>query len=267
MADIHRGFEDVDSSPEEKSFFEFLDLANQLPSISSHRERMLELSPVKDGFSVLDVGCGLGQEASRIAGLVGKAGRIEGIDGSESLIEEARRRAQDSNVPLNYSTGDARSLPFEDSCFDLCRAERVLLYLENPAQSVAEMARVTRPGGHIIIFDFDYGAIFIDSDFAKVTRQIEALIASEPRNPTIGRGLPHLLRKAKFRVEAIEPMTVIPTTEIARRLCASALSKGIDKGAFTAAEVEVWSQEQETMGQEGRRHHAFHGYIVAASKP
>jgi hypothetical protein len=129
------------------------------------------------------------------------------------------------------------------------------------------MARVTRPGGHVVIFDFDYGALFIDSDFAEMTRQIEALIASDPRNPAIGRDLPHLLRKAELMVEAIEPMTVIPTTEIARRLCASALSKGIDEGAFTAAEVEAWWQEQDTMEQEGRRYHAFHGYIVVASKP
>jgi len=266
MADIHRGFENVDASPEERSFFEFLDFANEQPSIAAYRERMLDLCPVGDGSSVLDVGCGLGHETSRLAGLVGKGGRVDGIDSSESLIEEARRRAQETGVPVNYGTGDAHNLPYVNASFDLCRAERVLLYLEDPAKAVEEMSRVTRPGGRVVIFDFDYGALFIDSDFVGMTRQIEALIASDPRNPSIGKNLPNLFRKAGLAIEAIVPSTVLPNTAIARRLSGSALSRGIDEGLFTAAQVESWWQEQDRMEQDKSLYHAYHGYVVAGLK-
>jgi len=266
MADIHRGFENVDATSEERSFFEFLDFANEMPSIAAYRERMLDLCPVGDGSRVLDVGCGLGHETSRLAGLVGKGGRVDGIDSSESLIDEARRRAQETGVPVDYRTGDAHNLPFENSSFDLCRAERVLLYLEDPAKAVEELSRVTRPGGRVVVFDFDYGALFIDSDFIEMTRQIEALIASDPRNPSIGKNLPNLFRKAGLAIEAIVPSTVIPNTTIARRLSGGALSRGIDEGLFTAAQVESWWQEQDRMEQDKSFYHAYNGYVVAGLK-
>jgi ubiquinone/menaquinone biosynthesis C-methylase UbiE len=267
MADFHRGFEDVDQSSDDRSFIQFLDLADQMPSIAKYRKRMLDLCPVTDTSTVLDVGCGLGSEATRIARRLGKTGRAYGVDGSEAMIAEARRRTRQLDLPLQFRVCDAHGLTFEDASFDVCRAERVLLYLENPAMAIAEMARVTRPGGHVIIFDFDYSARFIDSDFAPMTRQIEALLASDARNPAIGRELPHLMRKAKLKVDAVEPMTLMPTIAIARRIYAGALSKGIETGVFTAVDVEAWWREQEAMEQDGRFCHVQHGYIVAASKP
>jgi ubiquinone/menaquinone biosynthesis C-methylase UbiE len=267
MADFHRGFEDVDRSADQQSFFRFLDLAGSLPSIAKYRGWMLQLCPSGEGATVLDVGCGLGGEATRIARGVGKTGMVYGVDASEALIIEARRRTRELHLPLQFRVCDAHALTFEDGSFDVCRAERVLLYLENPASVVVEMARVTRPGGHVIIFDFDYGARFIDSDFAPLTRRIEALLASEPRNPAIGRELPHLMRKAKLKVEAVEAMTLMTTVAIARRIYAAALSKGIKTGVFTAVDIEAWWREQEAMEQDGRFYHAQLGYIVAASKP
>lgn len=266
MADFHRGFQDVDASTDPRSFFKFLDLADGLPSIAKYRERMLELCPTGDGSTVLDVGCGPGGETTRIARRVGKTGMVYGVDASEAIITEARRRSWELDLPLQFQVCDAHDLTFKDASFDVCRAEKVFLYLENPPMAIAEMARVTRPGGHVIVFDFDYGARFIDSDFAAMTRRIEALLASDPRNPAIGRELPHLMREAKLRVDALEPMTVMTTVAIARRVYDAPLSKGVTTGVFTAGDVEAWWREQEAMEQDGRLYHAQHGYIVAASK-
>jgi ubiquinone/menaquinone biosynthesis C-methylase UbiE len=138
MSDFHRGFETIDRSPDQQSFFQFLDLAGRFPSIIRYRDRMLELCPIADGSVVLDVGCGIGNEATRIASRVGNTGRIYGVDSSEVIIEEARRRVGRLELPLEFQVGDAHSLTFEGSSFDICRAERVLLYLEDPAKAVAE---------------------------------------------------------------------------------------------------------------------------------
>jgi len=267
MADIHRGFRDVDRSGEEQSFIQFLDLANQLPSIGRYRERMLELYPVKGIATVLDVGCGLGHETIRIAGLIDNDGRTAGIDGSELLIDEARRRAHRIGVSVDFQVGDAHNLTFDDDSFDLCRAERVFLYLEDPAKALDEMARVTRAGGHIIIFDFDYGATFFDSDFPSMTREIETLKRNDAKNPAIGKELPHLMRKAGLEVEAIVPTTLTATTDITRRLSDNVLSMGIADGLFAEHEVAAWWREQTAMEASGTLHHGYHGYIVAAAKP
>ena len=57
---------------------------------------------------------------------------------------------------------------------------------------------------------------------------IEVLLAGAPRNPSIGREIPHLMRGAKLQIEAIEQMTLAPTLAIARRIYAASLSKGIE---------------------------------------
>lgn len=267
MAHVHRGFESVDQTADERSFVQFLDLADQLPAITKYRQRMLELGPLTDRSIVLDVGCGIGAETTRIARRIGHPGRVVGVDTSEALIRVAVSRIRQLNGSPEFKVCDARRLAYEDSSFDVCRAERVLLYIEDAGKAVDEMARVTRPGGRVVLFDFDYGALFIDSDFAPMARKVEALVAGDPRNPAIGRELPHLMRRAKLKVDAVEPSTLVPTVAVARRLYAAALSKGVTTGAFTAVDVEAWWREQEAMERGGRFYHAHHGYIVAASKP
>ena len=266
MRQFYRGFENVDGSADEQSFFQFLDLASRLPSLTKYRDRMLELCPITAGSVVLDVGCGIGNETTRLASRVGKEGRVNGIDTSDSLIKEAQRRTEGLDVSLHFQPGDAHSLRFEDSSFDVCRAERVLMYLENPAKAIAEMARVTRSGGHVIIFDFDHRAFFIDSDFVPMTRHIEAMLADEPRNPLIGRELPHLMRRCNLRIDTIEQTTLIPTLAIARRIYGATISKGIRAELFRASDVEAWWQEQEAKEREGTFYHSHPGYIVVASK-
>ena len=83
MSHFYRGFENVDGSADEQSFFQFLDLASRLPSLTKYRDRMLELCPITAGSVVLDVGCGIGNETTRLASRVGKKGRVNGIDSSE----------------------------------------------------------------------------------------------------------------------------------------------------------------------------------------
>lgn len=263
--DFHRGFQDVDHA-DEQSFIQFLDLTDQVPSIVKCRERMLERCPVTAQSIVLDVGCGVGAETTRLARRAGRRARVHGVDASEAMIREARRRAKDLHLSLDFEVSDAQSLPFDDSSFDLCRAERVLLYVENPARAISEMARVTRPGGRVVVFDFDFDTRFIDSDFAVMTRQIEDLLGRDPRHPAIGRELPHLMRGAGLRVDAIEPVTLMTTLAIARRVYADAIAKGISQGLFTASDAEAWWREQDAREQAGTLYHAQHGYIVAASK-
>jgi hypothetical protein len=116
-------------------------------------------------------------------------------------------------------------------------------------------------------FDFDYRAFFIDSDFAPMTRHIEAVLADDPRNPLMGRELPHLMRRVNLKIDTIEQATVAPTIAVARPIYAATLSKGTKAKLFTASDVEAWWHEQEAREREGTFYHAHPGYIVAASKP
>ena len=103
MSHFYRGFENVDGRADEHSFFQFLDLASRLPSLAKYRDRMLELCPITAELVVLDVGCGIGNETTRLASRVGKKGRVNGIDSSGSLIKEAQRRTEGLDIPLRFS--------------------------------------------------------------------------------------------------------------------------------------------------------------------
>lgn len=97
----------------------------------------------------LDVGTGAGALAFALAPLVRE---VVGIDRVPELLERARERVRElSNV--TFVEGDAESLPFEDASFDLVGTLRTLHHVPRPELVVAELARVTRPGGLILVVD------------------------------------------------------------------------------------------------------------------
>ncbi len=100
---------------------------------------ILPLSPNKD---VLEVGCGTGLILDKIQPV---AGRAVGIDLSDGMLEGARKRG------LEVYKSDACSLPFEDETFDLVYSFKVLAHVEDIDTALAEMSRVTRPGGKLVL--------------------------------------------------------------------------------------------------------------------
>lgn len=100
------------------------------------------LVPEKAGGRVLDVGCGVGQVVDRLS----KAGlEAWGVDVSEPNIERARVHCP------NCRMYDGRSLPFPDAHFDSVGALNVLEHVEEPEAFLGELARVTAPGGKVVV--------------------------------------------------------------------------------------------------------------------
>jgi SAM-dependent methyltransferase len=97
----------------------------------------------------LDAGTGAGALALALAPLVRE---VVGVDLVPELLAHARERAAGlENVEL--VEGDVTALPFEDFSFDLVGTLRTLHHLHRPELAVAELARVTRPGGHVLVVD------------------------------------------------------------------------------------------------------------------
>ena len=99
---------------------------------------------VGPGQHVIDVGCGSGALTVVLAEIVG-AENVAGVDPSEPFVAEARTRVPGADLRV----GPAESLPFEDATFDAALSQLVFHFVQDPAKSVAEMRRVTRPGGRV----------------------------------------------------------------------------------------------------------------------
>ncbi len=105
------------------------------------------LAPLRGDERALDAGCGTGALAYALAPHVGE---VVGVDGDEAFLAAAREGAPSNCV---FVQGDVQSLPFGYGEFDLAGTLRVLHHVRRPELVVSELARVTRPGGRILIVD------------------------------------------------------------------------------------------------------------------
>jgi ubiquinone/menaquinone biosynthesis C-methylase UbiE len=110
-------------------------------------------------MTVLDVGCGPGSITIEIAEQVAP-GLVTGVDRSASALLEAHVAAQDKHVDnVDFTVGDALSLPFPSNTFDVAHAHHVLHHVSDPVLALREMERVVRPGGWIATRDVDLAGV------------------------------------------------------------------------------------------------------------
>ncbi|MHB2167313.1 class I SAM-dependent methyltransferase [Alsobacter sp. R-9] len=115
-------------------------------------EQFLAWLEVPKGARWIDVGCGNGAFTELIAQRTAPAS-IEGIDPSEGQIAFARGR--EATRPARFRQGNAMALPFGDGEADVAAMALVLFFVPEPEKGVAEMVRVTRPGGTVAAYVWD----------------------------------------------------------------------------------------------------------------
>ncbi|WP_270934545.1 class I SAM-dependent methyltransferase [Falsiroseomonas oryzae] len=135
------------------------------------------LAPAQ-GLRWLDVGCGNGAftelVCDRCAPVV-----VEGVDPSDGQLDFARTRL--AGRPVRLQRGDAMALPFAGGSFDVAAMALVIFFVPDPAQAVAEMARVVRPGGTVAAYAWDFPAGGFPLE--PIQAELRALGLDPPRPP------------------------------------------------------------------------------------
>jgi ubiquinone/menaquinone biosynthesis C-methylase UbiE len=117
--------------------------------VGALRERVRRFVVLTGDERVLDAGTGTGALAFALGPLVRE---VVGLDAVPELLDEARKRVSDHpNVTL--VEGDVTALPFDDGSFDLAASMNTLHHVSRPELAVAELVRVTRPGGRLLVID------------------------------------------------------------------------------------------------------------------
>jgi demethylmenaquinone methyltransferase / 2-methoxy-6-polyprenyl-1,4-benzoquinol methylase len=133
------------------------DLMNTAMTAGLHhrwRERAADLAGLEAGDRALDVCCGTGDLALALAPRVGPEGSVIGADFSEPMLELARRKAAERGVgQVTFEWADALELPYGDAEFEAVTVGFGVRNLADLAAGLAEMARVLRPEGRLVILE------------------------------------------------------------------------------------------------------------------
>jgi demethylmenaquinone methyltransferase/2-methoxy-6-polyprenyl-1,4-benzoquinol methylase len=113
------------------------------------RERAADLAGLEPGGSALDVACGTGDLAVELERRVGESGRVVGLDFSERMLELARAKAPG----IRFEAGNALDLPYADGEFDAVTVGFGARNFSDLGKGLREMARVTRPGGKVVVLE------------------------------------------------------------------------------------------------------------------
>lgn len=191
---------------------DYLDSAARL--MEQSKRRSFDLMHLQPGHKVLDLGCGPGIDTLALSHIVGPKGEVHGADYDAAMVAEAQQRAEASGVSawVSHRQADASALPWLDDFFDASRSERVFQHLLRPEQAFAEIVRVTRPGGRVVVLDSDWATFTIDSDEAEIERRLVRFHAEHVmNNPYSGRMLHRLFRSQRLQEIRVEVWPVFLT--------------------------------------------------------
>jgi demethylmenaquinone methyltransferase/2-methoxy-6-polyprenyl-1,4-benzoquinol methylase len=164
MSQTHFGYQNVeegDKARRVKGVFDSVaskyDVMNDLMSLGMHRAwkaYTVAVANLREGDRVLDIAGGTGDLARAFARRVGASGRVVHTDINEAMLRTGRDRLLDDGLALPTTLCDAEQLPFRSGSFDLVSVAFGLRNMTHKEQALAEMARVLREGGRLLVLEF-----------------------------------------------------------------------------------------------------------------
>ena len=133
------------------------DRANSILSVGIHhlwRNRLVKLVNPQNGQRILDCATGTGDLAIAFKKAVGTKGEVVGTDFCKEMLSFAPAKAQSMGLDIKFELADVMNLPYSDHSFDHASISFGIRNVADPAKAIAEMARVVKPGGKVVILEF-----------------------------------------------------------------------------------------------------------------
>jgi SAM-dependent methyltransferase len=262
----------IDRQRQPQGYVEHLEKRGRARAQAGLRGRFLRFAKVASGQRVLEVGSGTGIVARDAAALVGPRGRVIGVDPSRVMTEAARRLA----LPLGFrgrlvhEVGDGARLRFAAGRFDRVFAVTVLLHVQDSDAILADMLRVTRPGGILAVQDQDFGTLTLDHpDRALSARIMDGVVGRMYPDPWSGRTLFGRLSRlglgrVRLFVDVFKDTTLEPYTHA--MLTRRALN-AVRLGLASASAAARWMATVERLAASGQFAFTLNYFAARGVKP
>ncbi|WP_150238115.1 methyltransferase domain-containing protein [Nocardiopsis quinghaiensis] len=186
-------------------------------------DELIARSGVGEGGRLLDVGCGVGLPALRLAERTGA--HVVGVSNNEEQVFDARGRAEEAGMSdrVLFELGDGADLEFPDSSFDTVWAFESLMHMER-GRALAEIVRVLRPGGRLVATDLLRAGPMSPADEELVRAHLEAMSAGPLLDLDGYRGL-----LVGSGLEVVELLDITPNTKRTPRRIIDAVDERHDE--------------------------------------
>ena len=245
-------------------------MAAELEAVYSKRDILRRRALVHEalgaqpGERVLDAGCGPGFYVAEILERVGPGGSVVGVDASAPMLGlAAKRSAAHENV--SFHEGDVTALPVPDGEFDRVLSVQVLEYVDDIPAALAELLRVLRPGGRVVLWDVDWATVSWHSrDPERMERFLRAW-DEHLADPSLPRTLAARMREAGFEEVEMEGH-VFATADVTEETYAGALLPLMSDYVGTD-EAREWAAEQRELQANGESYFACIQFSFAGTRP
>jgi arsenite methyltransferase len=239
------------------------------PDVVAQRAQFLQTLHPQTGERILDVGSGPGLLAAAIAGATGTSGAVCGVDISEPLLSAARRHCSHLSS-VEFHQADATHLPFPDQTFDAVISTQVLEFVPDVNAALAEIHRVLRPGGRVIIVDTDWDSIVWHSPHLDRMNRILKAWEQHAADAHLPRTMANKLARAGFRVKSQQVAALFnPSYDLntfSNRIIDIIVPFVAGRNGITREEAEGWAKDVRQTGEQGDYFFSLNRYLFVAER-
>ena len=213
---------------------------------------------------MLDAGCGPGFYVSEIVERVGPEGSLVGVDASGPMLALAAKRCE-AHDNVSFHEGDVTALPVGDAEFDRVLSVQVLEYVADIPAALAELKRVLKPGGRLLIWDVDWATVSWRSEDPDRMERFLRAWDEHLADPSLPRTLAARMREAGFEDVELEAHA-FATADVSEETYAGALVPLMAAYVGTE-EAREWAEEQRELQQTGESYFACMQFCFTGRRP
>ena len=234
------------------------------PDILRRRSLVHEALGAAPGERVLDAGCGPGFYVAETLERVGPEGSVVGVDASGPMLALAAKRC-DGHDNVSFHEGDVTALPVADADFDRALSVQVLEYVTDIPAALAELHRVLKPGGRVLLWDVDWATVSWRSDDPARMERVLRGWDEHLSDPVLPRRLSAELRSAGFEDVEMQGHAFV-TDDLTDESYAGALVHLMADYVGTD-EAQEWAEEQRELQTRGESYFACIQLCFTGTRP